>query len=63
MGYRNLKSLSVLISLVLRHKPEAAGISLDEHGWADIETLMAGMRLGRTQAWMWPRWTRTGWTF
>lgn len=43
MGYRNLKSLSVLISLVLRHKPEAAGISLDEHGWADIETLMAGM--------------------
>ena len=43
MGYRNLKSLSVLISLVLRHKPEAAGISLDEHGWADIETMMAGM--------------------
>lgn len=23
--------LSVFISLVLRHKPEAAGISLDEH--------------------------------
>ena len=43
MGYRNLKSLSVFISLVLRHKPEAAGISLDEHGWADIEKLLAGM--------------------
>ena len=45
MGYRNLKSLSVFISLVLRHKPEAAGISLDEHGWADIEKLLAGMNL------------------
>ena len=43
MGYRNLKSLSVFISLVLRHMPEAAGISLDEHGWADIEKLLAGM--------------------
>ncbi len=43
MGYRNLKSLGVFISLVLRHKPEAAGISLDEHGWADIEKLLAGM--------------------
>ena len=43
MGYRNLKSLSVFISLILRHKPEAAGISLDEHGWADIEKLLAGM--------------------
>lgn len=29
--------LSVFISLVLRHKPEAAGISLDEHGWANVD--------------------------
>ena len=27
--------LSVFLSLVLRHQPEAAGITLDEHGWAD----------------------------
>ena len=31
--------LSVFLSLVLRHQPEAAGITLDEHGWADVELL------------------------
>ena len=36
--------LSVFISLVLRHKPEAAGIVLDEHGWADVKELLAGIR-------------------
>ena len=35
--------LSVFISLVLRHKPEAAGISLDEHGWANVEELLEGI--------------------
>ena len=29
--------LSVFISLVLRHKPEAANIQLDEHGWAEVD--------------------------
>ena len=32
--------LSVFLSLVLRHQPEAAGITLDEHGWADVEALI-----------------------
>ena len=35
----NLKSTSKYLSLILRHKPEAAGITLDEHGWADVEKL------------------------
>lgn len=35
--------LSVFISLILRHKPEAAGISLDEHGWANVDELMEGI--------------------
>lgn len=35
--------LSVFISLVLRHKPEAAHITLDEHGWADVEELLKGI--------------------
>lgn len=35
--------LSVFISLVLRHQPEAAGIRLDEHGWADTKELIAGI--------------------
>jgi len=41
MGSYN--KLSVFISLVLRHKPEAAGIRLDEHGWADVHELVDGI--------------------
>ena len=36
-------SLSVFISLVLRHNPDAAGIQLDEHGWANTEALISGI--------------------
>lgn len=40
--------LSVFISLVLRHNPDAAGITLDEHGWADTAELIEGInRTGR----------------
>lgn len=35
--------LSKFISLILRHKPEAAGIALDEHGWANVDELLAGI--------------------
>lgn len=38
-----LDKLSVFISLVLRHKPDAAGISLDEHGWANVDELLNGI--------------------
>ena len=38
-----LRSISVFISLVLRHKPDAAGITLDQHGWADIRALIKGV--------------------
>lgn len=31
------------MSLILRHKPEVIGISLDEHGWANVEELIAGI--------------------
>lgn len=37
------KKTSVFISLVLRHKPEAAGITVDEHGWAEVEELLRGL--------------------
>ena len=43
----SLKSTSKYISLILRHKPEAIGISLDEHGWANVDELIAGVN--RTQ--------------
>lgn len=28
---------------MLRHKPEAAGIQLDEHGWANVDELINGI--------------------
>lgn len=34
---------SRFLSLVLRHKPEVAGITLDSHGWAEVDALLAGM--------------------
>jgi len=36
--------LSVFISLVLRHNPDAAHVTLDEHGWADVDKLLAGIQ-------------------
>ena len=40
--------LGRFLSLVLRHDPGAAGITLDEHGWADVNELLAGVnRTGR----------------
>lgn len=40
----NLTGISKFISLILRHKPEVIGITLDEHGWADVNELIAGIR-------------------
>ena len=34
---------SKFISLVLRHDPSAAGITLDSAGWADIDALLDGL--------------------
>lgn len=39
----NLTSTSKFVSLILRHKPEIIGIHLDEHGWANVEELIAGI--------------------
>ena len=40
---KDLKKTSIFISLILRHRPEAIGISLDEHGWADVDELIKGI--------------------
>ena len=40
----NLTAISRYISLILRHKPEVIGITLDEHGWADVNALIQGIR-------------------
>ena len=39
----NHKETSKYISLILRHKPEVIGISLDEHGWANVDELIDGV--------------------
>jgi len=39
----NLKRLSRFMSLVLRHEPERVGIEIDEHGWTDLQRLVAGL--------------------
>ena len=43
----NLTDISRFISLILRHKPESIGITLDEHGWANVDELIDG--ISRTQ--------------
>ena len=34
------KQLGKFLSLVLRHRPEVIGLTLDSHGWTDIEALL-----------------------
>jgi len=36
--------ISKYISLILRHKPETIGITLNEHGWADVRELISGIK-------------------
>ena len=44
----NLNEISKFISLILRHKPEVIGISLDEHGWANVDELICGIAKNQT---------------
>lgn len=39
----SLIDTSRFISLILRHKPEVIGITLDAHGWARVDELIAGV--------------------
>ena len=41
----DLVKTSRFISLILRHKPEEIGITLDEHGWANVEELIRGVNI------------------
>ena len=40
---RRMRNTSKFISLILRHNPQVIGISLDEHGWADVKELIDGI--------------------
>lgn len=39
----NLTKVSKYICLILRHKPETIGITLDKHGWANVDELIKGV--------------------
>lgn len=41
---------SKFLSLVLRHRPEAAGLALDAEGWADVDTILAATDRFRDRA-------------
>jgi putative RNA 2'-phosphotransferase len=36
--------LGKLLAFVLRHRPDAAGVTLDAGGWVDVDELVAGLR-------------------
>ena len=40
-----IKQTSKLLSLLLRHQPQAAGLTLDEAGWANVEELIEKVSL------------------
>ena len=42
-GENETTRISKFLSLVLRHKPEAIGLHLNENGWADVEELINKM--------------------
>nr|MBF3180237.1 RNA--NAD 2'-phosphotransferase [Pseudomonas aeruginosa] len=42
MDRKTLDDTSKFLSYVLRHQPEAIGLTLDGQGWADIDALIAG---------------------
>lgn len=44
MTDKEKKNTSKFISKILRHRPEIIGIRLDEHGWADVDELVTGVR-------------------
>lgn len=43
MNKGQISKISKYMSYILRHKPEDAGITLDEHGWADVGKLVSAV--------------------
>lgn len=43
MTKKEQENLGKYIALILRHKPEVIGITLDEHGWANVSDLIKGI--------------------
>lgn len=41
---KSQEKISKYLSFILRHNPEAIGLSLDTQGWANVEELLEGMK-------------------
>lgn len=39
-----MQHLSKFLSLILRHKPESVGLTLDPNGWVNVDKLLVGMQ-------------------
>ncbi len=48
MGRANNKKIGRFLCVVLRHDPSALGIALNEHGWANVDELIAAMNKRNT---------------
>lgn len=40
---QTMRIINKFIAYILRHNPSAAGLELDEHGWADVSALIEGV--------------------
>ncbi len=45
MNEKNKKQISKFLSLILRHRPEKIGLTLDKNGWATVSELIAKSKL------------------
>ena len=46
---RDQVRVSRRMSMVLRHRPESAGLTLDANGWVPVTELLAALRIGRDE--------------
>jgi putative RNA 2'-phosphotransferase len=44
MNPKEVKKISKKLSLLLRHKPELYGLTLDRQGWCEVDALLAAFR-------------------
>ena len=48
MTNKEQNNLSKYIALILRHRPDVIGITLDKHGWANVSDLLKGINKTQT---------------
>lgn len=45
----NTTQISKFLSLILRHKPETVGLTLDERGWVEVDALLTALHAAGTE--------------